>query len=269
MDLREPRILGRTGLRVSRLGIAAGYGVPAAAVEKAHHEAGVNYFYWGTRKAGMRDALRRLAAGRREKIVIAVQSYDHLGFFVRGSVEKGLRALGIDYADIFVFGWFNRPPAGRALEAALRLREEGKVRFLAMSGHSRKTHGRVAADPDSPIDVLMCRYNAVHRGAEHEIFPLLPGENRPGVTTYTATRWGHLLQPKRMPPGERALTSAECYRFVLSHPDVDVCLTGPATAAHMDEALEALEAGPLDEEEMARVRRIGDHLHARSPRWMG
>ena len=41
----EPRILGRTGLQVGRMGIAASYGVPAAAVERAF-EHGVNYFYW-------------------------------------------------------------------------------------------------------------------------------------------------------------------------------------------------------------------------------
>ena len=38
----EPRMLGRTGLRVGPLGIGASYGVPAAAVERAF-EQGVNY----------------------------------------------------------------------------------------------------------------------------------------------------------------------------------------------------------------------------------
>ena len=38
----EIRTLGRTGLQVGRLGMAAGYGVPAAAVERAF-ERGVNY----------------------------------------------------------------------------------------------------------------------------------------------------------------------------------------------------------------------------------
>jgi hypothetical protein len=37
-------VLGRTGLRVGRLGVAAGYGVPADAVERAF-ERGANYFF--------------------------------------------------------------------------------------------------------------------------------------------------------------------------------------------------------------------------------
>lgn len=34
---------GRTGLEVSRMGLAAGYGISAKAVEKASHEFGVTY----------------------------------------------------------------------------------------------------------------------------------------------------------------------------------------------------------------------------------
>ena len=53
MNFREPVTLGRSGLKVSRLGIGAGYGVPAGAIEKAYHEHGINYFYWLSRKQGM------------------------------------------------------------------------------------------------------------------------------------------------------------------------------------------------------------------------
>jgi aryl-alcohol dehydrogenase-like predicted oxidoreductase len=147
------------------------------------------------------------------------------------------------------------------LDADTRLREQGKVRFLAMSGHNRRTHGTVAAMSDSLIDVLMVRYNAAHTGAERDVFPHLPADNRPGVTSYTATRWGQLLKERKMPAGERPLTAADCYRFVLSNPDIDLCLTGPRNAAELDNALLALDAGPLSAEEMERVRRIGDHVH--------
>ena len=66
-----------------------------------------------------------------------------------------------------------------------------------------------------------------------------------------------------MPAGERKLAPADPYRFVLSHPDVNVCLTAPSTAAQMEDNFKALEAGPLDEEEMARVRRIGKHIYGK------
>ena len=57
------------------------------------------------------------------------------------------------------------------------------------------------------------------------------------------------------------MTAADCYRFALSSPYVNLCITGPANDEHMAHALTALDAGPLSGEEMERVRRIGDSLH--------
>jgi aryl-alcohol dehydrogenase-like predicted oxidoreductase len=261
-SFRERTTLGRTGLEVSRLGIGSGYGVPASAVEKAFHEHGINYLYWSlSRRGGMTEAIRKLAPKYRDDMLIVMQTYDHSGLFIERAHEKGLRKLGIDRADVLILGWFNRYPGHRVLDAALRLKDRGKVRFLAMSGHNRKTHGKVAGMTDSPIDILMVRYNAAHTGAERDVFPHLPADTRPGVTSYTATRWGQLLKATKMPAGEVPLTATECYRFVLSNPNVDLCFTGPKTAAEMDQALLALEGGPMSPEELERVRRIGDHVH--------
>lgn len=259
-DLRARRVLGRTGLEVSRIGLAGGYKVPAHAVEKAVAEYGINYFYWETRKPGMGQALRSLGVRDRQNLVIAIQTYDHFGFWLRGSVEKALRELAIERADILLLGWFNRMPSKRVLDSAMSLKAEGKIGFIGVTGHNRKFHGVLAHQEDSPIEVLQIRYSAAHRGAEDEVFKGLL-KNRPGITTYTATRWGKLLKEKKMPPGEKPLTAAECYRFVLSHAAVDVCLAGPRTEKEMDEGLLALDAGPLSGEEMERVRRIGDYVH--------
>ncbi len=261
MDFKEKRTLGRTGLSVSRLGLAGGYGVPAAAIERAYHEYGINYFYWGSRRTEkMGDALRHLVKDHREDMVIVLQSYDHLGWTVKKSVEKGLNALGVECADVVLLGWHNRYPQ-KILSEALKLKERGLVRFIAMSGHKRKTFGAIAQKNDSDIDVFMIRYNAAHTGAEEDIFPHLPADNRPGITIYTATRWGKLLKQKKMPPGEKPLTASDCYRFVLSHPNVDLCIMGPKTEEQMLGGLETLEKGPLSEAEMERVRKIGDYVH--------
>ncbi len=262
MDFVEKRILGKTGLSVSRLGLASGYGVPATAVEKAFHEYGVNYFYWSSpRRSGMREGLRNLIKNHRENIIIVLQSYDHIGLTVKRSVYKGLKTLGVDYADVILLGWHNWHPPKRLLKDALKLKEDGLVRFIAMSGHNRKLFGEFAQQNDSPIDIFMLRYNAAHRGAEHEIFPYLSGENRPGITSYTATRWGKLLNQKKMPPGEKPLTASDCYRFVLSNPHVDLCMMGPASEQEMVGGMTALEKGPLSDQEMARVKKIGDYVH--------
>lgn len=263
-DFREHRLLGRTGLRVSRLGLASGYGVPAKAVERAYGEYGINYFYWSVRRgAGMAQALRHLGRGDREGIVVALQSYDHLGWFMARGVEKGLKVLGIDWADILILGWYNRFPGRRVLDAARSLQERGLVRFLAMSGHNRRLFGEVAGRAESPIDVFMVRYSAAHRGAEEEIFPHLPGSGAPGVTTYTATRWGKLLAPGKMPPGEDPLTAAECYRFVLSQPRVDLCMMGPRSLREFEEGAAALAGGAVSAEERERIERIGDFVRGK------
>jgi len=263
-DFRDHTLLGRTGLTVSRLGLASGYGVPAEAVERAYGEHHINYFYWSQRRgAGMAQALRRLARSERDGIVVALQSYDHLGWFMSRGVEKGLKALGIDHADILILGWYNRFPGQRILNAARSLQERGLVRFLAMSGHNRRLFGEVAKRAESPIDVFMVRYSAAHRGAEEEIFPHLPESGAPGVTTYTATRWGKLLDQGKMPPGERPLTAAECYRFVLSQPRVDLCMMGPRSLQEFEEGAAALEGGPVTAEERERFRRIGDFVRGK------
>ena len=43
----------------------------------------------------------------------------------------------------------------------------------------------------------------------------------------------------------------------------NVVIAGPSTEAQMEDNLAALAAGPLDEEEMARIRRIGRHIYGR------
>jgi predicted aldo/keto reductase-like oxidoreductase len=64
-----------------------------------------------------------------------------------------------------------------------------------------------------------------------------------------------------MPPGESPLTASECYRFALSDPHVHVAITGAGTDEEMRHTVGVLKAGVLHEDEMARVRAIGDHVY--------
>jgi aryl-alcohol dehydrogenase-like predicted oxidoreductase len=257
----EPRILGRTGLRVGPLGVAASYGVPASAVERAF-EQGVNYLYWGSmRRAGFGEAIRNLAA-QRERLVVVLQSYSRMASLLGWSLERGLRAVKLEYADVLLLGIWNKPVPDRILDACRVLRERGLVRFLAVSSHNRRLVPELAANP--AFDVIHFRYNAVHPGAETDIFPRLATEKRAGTVSFTTTSWGQLLKPAKVPSGERLPTGSDCYRFVLTRPEVDLCLTGPANAAQMDEALKALERGPMDDEELAWMRRAGAAVRGRA-----
>ncbi len=252
--------LGRTDLSVGPLGISGGYGADARSLRKAF-ERGVNYWYHGSmRKPGMTQAIREIVqAGQRDKLVLVLQSYSRSALFLEHTFTRGLKQLGLDHADVLLLGWYSGPPAARVLDRAARLKERGLVRHLAISGHHRPSFVEFAKDPR--FGVLHIRYSAAHPGAEKDVFPAMPKENRPGIVAYTATAWGKLLNPGKMPAGEAPLRGRDAYRFVLSNPDFDVCMTGPKDAAQVDEALAALDEGPLSDEELARMRRIGAHVH--------
>ena len=258
------RTLGATGLKVGRLGLAASYGAPAEAFEEAF-EKGCNYFYLGCgrHRSGMRTAIRNLCRqGMRDRLVVAIQSYARFGFLMEWYLGRSLRSMGLQQADILILGWHNRTPAPGLVRRAQAIKAKGLCRFLAMSGHQRRLFPELAAE--GTFDLFHVRYNAAHRGAETEIFPHLQKDDRPGIVSYTATRWGQLLNPKKMPPGESVPVSSDCYRFVLSNPTVDVCMCGPADVGEMEAALHTLDAGPLDETAMARVKSIGDYVHQHS-----
>ena len=263
MNFHEPAVLGRAGLKVGRLGIASGYGAPTAAIEEAF-ERGCNYFTWGTvikgYSAHMRQALKNIVAkGQRDRLVLATFTYAHNNFLTERLLVRGLKSAGLDHADVLILGYFSRRPPRRLIDGALRMKEKGLTRFIGLSSHNRKLLGELAGTGE--FDVMHLRYNAAHRGAETEIFPFLGEERRPGIVSFTATRWGKLLNPKKMPPGEKPPTAADCYRFVLSHPAVDVCISGAKTVEQMRENLAGLDAGPMSDAELARMRRIGDHIH--------
>jgi aryl-alcohol dehydrogenase-like predicted oxidoreductase len=189
-------------------------------------------------------------------MVLVIQSYTRLASLMGWSLERALRALRFDYADVLLLGLWNKPVPSAIFDAAQRLRERGLTRFVGLSTHQRQQVPRLAA-AGSGIDVIHFRYNAAHPGAEQDIFPALPASNLPGLVSFTATSWKQLLDPKKTPSGLATPTAADCYRFVLSRPEVDVCMTGPSTAAHMDEALRALDAPVMSSEELAWMKKVG------------
>jgi aryl-alcohol dehydrogenase-like predicted oxidoreductase len=247
-------VLGRTNRRVGRLGLACSYGADERCVAMAFDH-GVSYYYWGTfRRGGFSAGLRQLQHAR-ERILITIQSYSRVAGLLGWSLERGLRKLEMDYADVLLLGLWNKPVRPAILDAARRLRDRGLVRYLAVSTHHRPLAPKLAADG---IDILHVRYNAIHRGAEREIFPLLePRDARPGIVSFTATSWGQLLTPAKVPQGDRVPTATDCYRFVLSNPTVDICLSGPKNAEQFQAALDAVDRGPMDAEELAWMGRVG------------
>jgi aryl-alcohol dehydrogenase-like predicted oxidoreductase len=263
MNFKEKVILGRTGLKVGRIGISSSYGANAAVFEEAFDH-GFNYLTWGTFIKGdsseMKKAIRNLIKkGKRDEMVISVFTYAHDPFLTRFFLKKRLKALGVDHIDILLLGYFPSVPSQRILDGARKLMEQGMVRYLGISSHHRNMFHDTKSMAD--IDVLHVRYNPAHRGAENDVFPYFAYEDRPGIVSFTATRWGKLLNPKKMPPGEMPLTAAECYRYVLSNPIVDVCMMGIRNLEQLRENLEQIERGPLKAEEKGRIERIGEYVY--------
>ena len=245
MDFKERVPFGRTGLMVSQIGLASGYGVPAAATEKAFHEYGINYLYVSPilNLSNMVKAIRNLAPSHRDELLIVLARPFFGGFGgyrLEKFVERWLKKLKLEWTDL-LFQDVRKPLSQKLIDRLQRLRDSGKVRFLGMSSHERSFIGKIASGTVKvPVDFFHVRYNAVHRGAEKDLFPHVTEPEKPGIVAFTATCWGRLLSAKRMPPGERPATAVECYRFVLTHPAVDVCMTGPRTLDQMSENLATL-----------------------------
>ena len=263
MDFSEKTTLGRTGNQVGRLGISSSFGSSAAAFEEAF-ERGCTYFTWGTfirgRSSKMEQAIKNIvASGKRDDLVLGMLTYAHSAFLTEYFLIKDLKALGIDYADVLILGWFPKRPSQKIIDGALELKEKGLVRFVGITSHNRKLFPELAEE--GLFDVFHIRYNATHRGAETETFPFLETGSRPGVVSFTATDWKKLIKPRKMPPGEPVLTATDCYRFVLSNPAVDVCMMGAKTVEEMRENLATLDSGPMTPEELKRMHKIGDYIY--------
>lgn len=262
--------LGARGPSVCRIGLSASYRPGDKAVRRALDE-GVNYLFCYAVDNQMTRVVRDLNADRREKICLATGGYNWIAWHppLRKSLERALRRLKTDYIDVFHYLGVMKPRhfGSQVRDELAELRRAGRIRAVAISCHDRKFAGELAASGE--LDVVMVRYNAAHPGAERDVFPQAAAHGV-GVVSYTATRWTYLLRrPKGWPASEAVATAGQCYRFVLSNPDVHVVLTAPRSEEELVENLNEAARGPLPEDEMAFMRRFGAYVHDRAGWFMG
>lgn len=253
--------LGRTGLTVSRMGIAGGYGLPAEEIQRAL-TLGVNYFWWDAAwKEEMSPPLQALSARQRKKVVIAAGSDKRDASGMRRALERSLADLGVDYFDLFIAYYIDSEEQLRQLlsprggvRALRKAQEEGLVRFLAFTAHNRPLAAKIAETNE--FDVAIVRYNAAHRGGETEMFPAFQRVGC-GVSIYTPLRWGELLKAPRRWKGD-APQPHEFYRFVLEHPAVHTVWTAPKTGEQLNENLRAVAEGfSLSPQRLEELRAYG------------
>ena len=148
-------------------------------------ERGVNYLNWCGRPDGLSRAVADMGA-EREKIVLAWQLKSSTASGAERELEDALRELNTDYIDVVTFyyvesegEWRDIASKGGAYEAMSRARKEGKVRFLGLTSHQRNMAARIAVGDlraseqieSRPLDMLMLRYNAAHRGCRRGCVP--------------------------------------------------------------------------------------------------
>jgi aryl-alcohol dehydrogenase-like predicted oxidoreductase len=101
----------------------------------------------------------------------------------------------------------------------------------------------------------MHRYNMAHRKAEDKVLPAAVQARIP-VIAFTCTRWGSLLtgHPNWQ---DRVPQAADCYRYALQHPAVQLALTAPQTLTQLEENLSVLQAPVLSSQEEALWQEYG------------
>lgn len=242
---------------VCRLGLATrGSGSLRADDVEAALDRGVNYLNWCGEEDGLSEVIARMGR-RREQVVIAWQPDVASPEEMRRAIDDALRTLHTDTIDVVTLyyiqseaEWRQLARPGDLYDVLLRARSAGKIRLIGLTSHERSLAAKIArgelnpptgSAPLRPLDLLMIRYNAAHRGAETDVFPTTQRLNIPTVA-FTCLRWGCLLRPTPDdPPGAHVFPATEWYRFVLSRPQVGVALMAPSHRAELDQNLSLLD----------------------------
>ncbi|MCE9561958.1 MAG: aldo/keto reductase [Planctomycetes bacterium] len=273
---RPEREFGKT---VSRLGLAS-HGRTAITADDVLHAVsrGVNFLNWSAFAEGPPDDEAFPAAvaalGReRDGVAVCVQFAARTAAEAAGELRSVLSAIRSDYVDVVTLYYVERADEWDSLrspdgvvEYLRAARADGLVRRLGVTSHQRPLAATMVAS--GLLDCVMVRYNAAHRGAERDVFPVAAACGLP-VIAYTALRWGALLLPTPDdPPGFVPPPAPAWYRFVLQHPAVSVALSAPHTRAELDEDLDILSvSAPLPADEYESLARHGERVRRHAGRF--
>jgi predicted aldo/keto reductase-like oxidoreductase len=267
------------GKPVCRLGLAS-HGPTAITVDDVLFavSGGVNFLNWSAFAEGPPDdqvfpAAVAALGHDRDRVVVCVQFAARTASEAARELRSVLSAIRSDYVDVLTLYYVERTDEwealrgpGGAVEYLRAARADGVVRRLGVTSHQRPLAAAMAIS--GVLDCVMVRYNAAHRGAEREVFPVTTARGLP-VIAYTATRWGALLGPTPDdPPGFTPPPAPAWYRFALQQPAVAVVLAAPHTRAELDEDLAVLAApGPLSDEEYESLARRGERVRIHAGRF--
>lgn len=281
------RMLGRTGFEVTTLGYGAMElrGAPAgpeisdqAAEEilNAVLDAGINFIDTSIDYGRSEELIGRFIPHRRREYFLASKcgcvpgagmgaEHIHTAANIRAGVEQSLRRMKTDYLDLVQFhrslsrGEFEEHGA---LEAALALKQAGKVRFIGVSGTLPNLFEQVAM---GVFDAFQIPYSALQREHEEVISQAAAAGAgiiiRGGVARGAPDDWQrrYYMLPRttmrerwekaRLDDLLNGMSRLDfTLRFTLSNPDLDTTIVGTKDAGHLRDNIAAAHKGPLPQD---------------------
>lgn len=285
------RALGKTGLRVSEIGLGAEWlerhtTEEVKEVVDACHEAGINILDCWMPGPKVRSDLGAAIAGCRQDWIIQ----GHLGSTWQGgqyvrtrdmskvvpAFEDLLERLGTDYVDLGMIHYvddveeYHQVMNGEFFAYVRELKDKGTVRHIGLSTHNPSV-ARLAAQ-SGQIEMLLFSVNPAFdmmpapgevgeaysgdEGADGAIraraeLYRLCEQRGVGITVMKGYAGGRLFDEKRSPFGV-ALTPVQCIHYALTRPAVASVLAGYDTVEHVRQAL-AYETASDEEKDYASV----------------
>ncbi|MEU8238304.1 aldo/keto reductase [Actinoplanes missouriensis] len=219
--------LGRTGLRVSRIGLGCmSYGRAAAGMHQwtLDEEAAAPFFrqavelgvtFWdtanvyqgGTSEEFVGRAISRFA--RREEIVLATKVSGKMHDGPGGSglsraaileqADASLRRLGTDYIDVYYIHRFDpETPVEETMQALDDLVRAGKVRYLGASSmwawQFAKAQHAAVVNGWTTFAAMQDQYNVLKREEERDMIPMCLDQGV-GLTPYSPLAKGRAARP--------------------------------------------------------------------------
>ena len=252
----EYRILGRTGMKVSRLGFG---GIPIQRIDaegtKAlmHRllEAGVNYIDTARGYTVSEEYLGYALEGIREHFILATKGRATTKEDMLADIEKSLHNLRTDYIDLYQF--HNPSPAaleqilapGGAMEGMLEAKAAGKIRHIGVTTHSVELFARFV-EMDW-VETIMFPYNIVENQAEELIAKC--AEKGIGFICMKPLAGG-AIEDARL-----------ALRYVASNDHITEIIPGMAAPEELEQNIAAInDTTPLTEEEKAAMQQVKDSL---------
>ncbi len=252
----EYRILGKTGLQISRLGLG---GIPIQKIDAEGTKAligvllkeGVNFIDTARGYTVSEEYLGYALEGVRDRFVLATKSMARTKEAMAADIDVSLKNLRTDYIDLYQI---HNPAAkdleqvtapGGALEALLEAKAAGKIGHIGITLHSVDLFRRAVELPW--VETVMFPYNVVETQGEELISRC--AEHNVGFICMKPMAGG-AIEDARV-----------AMRFILNNPSVTVVIPGMAEAAEVvQNAAATADTSPLTEEEQQSIGRIREQL---------